>query len=54
MTYSNADMIVSMSKVCFFLEVAVVVFIFLVRYEMIVFGRVEDWSVEVIILSLLK
>ena len=47
-------MIVSMSKVCFFLEVAVVVFIFLVRYEMIVFGRVEDWSVEVIILSLLK
>ena len=28
---NDADMIVSMSKVCFFLEIAVMVFIFLVR-----------------------
>ena len=35
-----------MSNVRFFMEIAVVVFIFMVRQEIVVFGRVEDWSVE--------
>ena len=43
----NADVMMRMSFVCFFMEITMVVFNFLVRQEKIEFGQVESWSIEI-------
>ena len=43
----NADVMMRMSFVCFFMEIMMVVFNFLVRQEKVEFGQVESWSIEI-------
>ena len=53
----GADVIPSMSNICYFMEIAVVVFIIPVRLQIIDFGRVESWLMEfwvIIFMSFLK
>ena len=44
----SADVMMRMSNIYFLMETTVVVFDFQVRQEIVEFGRVESWSMEIL------